>query len=58
MNNLIIYGANPEKIIDFISRPYLNKSGNEAEIFDIIRAWNLLDIFLCGIGRDYYFSDS
>ena len=29
---------------EFISRPYLNESGNEAKIFDIVRAWNLLDI--------------
>ena len=29
---------------EFISRPYLNELGNEAKIFDIIRAWNLLDI--------------
>ena len=28
----------------FIARPFLNESGNEVEIFDIVRAWNLLDI--------------
>lgn len=28
----------------FIARPYLNESGNEPEIFDIVRAWQLLDI--------------
>ena len=56
MNNLTLHGANPEnlykalnlvmpeKIIKLSVRPYWNASGNEAEIFDIIMAWNLLDI--------------
>ena len=56
MNNFILYGLNPEnlykafnlvmpeKIIDFSAQPFLNASGNEAKIFDIIMAWNLLDI--------------
>ena len=57
MNNIItLHGANPEnlykafnlvmpeKIIKLSARPYLNESGNEAKIFDIVRAWNLLDI--------------
>ena len=28
----------------FESRPFINSSGREPEIFDIIRAWNLLDV--------------
>ena len=28
----------------FISRPFINENAREPEIFDIVRAWNLLDI--------------